>query len=141
MDLTQKDALLELLWNSLKPVEGQPDQRQTGWGTKTKIGLLACIERLESEAQERSSRALCAMVGPHPLTLKMAKERLSALGVTIRRIEGEYRVSVKGSREPYFTDALIDAYLTGKAMAEYMREISTCPVDRFVCQNTGKMVG
>jgi hypothetical protein len=43
---TCKDALCALLWDSLKPVPGHPDRRQTEWGTKTQEGLTRCIVRI-----------------------------------------------------------------------------------------------
>ena len=39
------DAIVELLWNSLKRVPNHPDRRQTGVGSKTKQGLIASILR------------------------------------------------------------------------------------------------
>lgn len=56
MNAKQQMMFLELLWGSLKQ-EPAPDRnwkrrkpederRQTGWGTKTQTGLLACIDRI-----------------------------------------------------------------------------------------------
>ncbi len=42
----QETAVIALLWDSLKRDPEHPDRRKTGWGTKTKIGLVACIERI-----------------------------------------------------------------------------------------------
>jgi hypothetical protein len=39
-----RTALLGLLWDSLKRDPDHKDRRQTGFGTKTKEGLVACIE-------------------------------------------------------------------------------------------------
>ncbi len=36
----------ELLWDYLPKDPDHSDRRKTGWGTKTKIGLVACIERI-----------------------------------------------------------------------------------------------
>ncbi len=45
----QEAALLDLLWGymrrDLNP-EHRKDRVQTGWGTKTKQGLIACIKRI-----------------------------------------------------------------------------------------------
>ena len=59
MNDRQKQMFLELLWDSLKQ-EPAPDRnwkrrksederRQTGWGTKTRCGLLACIDRIVTQ--------------------------------------------------------------------------------------------
>lgn len=42
----QKEWIIELLWNSLKRETGCPDRRQTGWGSKTQTGLIACVHRI-----------------------------------------------------------------------------------------------
>ncbi len=42
----QQSAIVELLWDYLKKDPEHKDRRQTGWGTKTKVGLCACIERI-----------------------------------------------------------------------------------------------
>jgi len=58
----QKQMVLELLWGSLKQ-EPAPDRkwkrrkpederRQTGWGTKTRCGLCACIGRIFDEGAD-----------------------------------------------------------------------------------------
>ena len=49
MSENQKQLLFELLWDSLKKDPEHKDRRQTGWGTKTKIGLVACIDRIVGE--------------------------------------------------------------------------------------------
>jgi len=41
------DALIELLWDSLKRDPNHNDRRQTGWGSKTKVGLIRCIFKVE----------------------------------------------------------------------------------------------
>lgn len=45
----QRDELIELLWESLKRDREHTDRRQTGWGTKTKLGLIACVERIVND--------------------------------------------------------------------------------------------
>lgn len=42
----QNDQLITLLWESMKKDPEHKDRRQTGWGTKTKEGLCACIARI-----------------------------------------------------------------------------------------------
>lgn len=49
MSEKQQKAIIELLWASLKRDPEHKDRRQTGWGTKTKQGLIACIERIAAE--------------------------------------------------------------------------------------------
>jgi hypothetical protein len=44
----KRNAILELLWDSLKRDTEHKDRRQTGWGTKTKIGLVASLDRIYS---------------------------------------------------------------------------------------------
>jgi hypothetical protein len=39
-------AIVELLWDSLKRDPEHRDRRQTGWGTKTKTGLAACLDNI-----------------------------------------------------------------------------------------------
>ncbi len=46
MTKKQQDAVLELLWDSMKRDPENRDRVRTGWGTKTKEGLVACIERI-----------------------------------------------------------------------------------------------
>jgi len=52
IDPVQENKLIELLWHSLKPDPLRndsgysDDRRMTGWGTKTKQGLIACIESI-----------------------------------------------------------------------------------------------
>lgn len=46
MTREQKNAVMDLLWDSLKRDPKHSNRRQTGWGTKTKVGLCACIERI-----------------------------------------------------------------------------------------------
>ena len=42
----QRRAVKELLWDSLRRDPENSNRRQTGWGTKTLTGLIACIERI-----------------------------------------------------------------------------------------------
>jgi hypothetical protein len=42
----QKQALIDLLWSSMRRDKEHRDRVQTGWGTKTQDGLIACIERI-----------------------------------------------------------------------------------------------
>jgi hypothetical protein len=42
----QGEQIVELLWDSLKRDPDHKDRRQTGWGTKTKFGLIACLDRI-----------------------------------------------------------------------------------------------
>lgn len=46
MKPAQRAALLALLWDCMKKDRENPDRVQTGWGTKTQDGLIACIERI-----------------------------------------------------------------------------------------------
>lgn len=41
----KENELIPLLWDYLKRDPEHKDRRQTGWGTKTKQGLVASIER------------------------------------------------------------------------------------------------
>jgi hypothetical protein len=45
----QKQLLFELLWDHLPKDSEHKDRRHTGWGTKTKVGLIACIDRIVGE--------------------------------------------------------------------------------------------
>ena len=44
----------ELLWPYLKKAKGHNDRRQTGWGTKTLPGLVACIGRIMQEKKDQN---------------------------------------------------------------------------------------
>jgi ABC-type phosphonate transport system ATPase subunit len=46
MSDSQRDMLLSLLWNYMKQDPENPNRVQTTWGTKTRDGLIACIERI-----------------------------------------------------------------------------------------------
>ena len=51
MTKRQEAAFLDLLWESLRKDAEHKDRRRTGWGTKTQIGLLACIDRIMTEKE------------------------------------------------------------------------------------------
>jgi hypothetical protein len=53
------------------------------------------------------------------MTFTQAKQDLSKLGVTLRKIDGEFRVTLKGAGEAgaYYTGDLSDAVATGKRIA------------------------
>lgn len=42
----QAKVLIELLWNYMRKDREHKDRVHTGWGTKTKTGLVACIARI-----------------------------------------------------------------------------------------------
>jgi hypothetical protein len=42
----QEEAVAELLWDYLKRDPEHRDRRATGWGTKTLVGLTACVNRI-----------------------------------------------------------------------------------------------
>jgi hypothetical protein len=42
----REQEICDLLWDSLARDPEHPDRRCTGWGTKTKKGLVACLERI-----------------------------------------------------------------------------------------------
>lgn len=42
---TEQD-IIDAFWDSLPKVPGHSDRRMTGWGSKTKIGLIATVKRL-----------------------------------------------------------------------------------------------
>ena len=45
------DKVADLLWDCLTKSLDHPDRRHTGWGTKTKEGLAACVLRIVEEEQ------------------------------------------------------------------------------------------
>ena len=45
----REQALVDLLWDYLKKDPEHKDRRQTSFGTKTKQGLVACIDRINKE--------------------------------------------------------------------------------------------
>lgn len=47
----QQDAVIELLWDSLKRDPEHKDRRKTGYGTKTKEGLIACLAHIFIEEE------------------------------------------------------------------------------------------
>lgn len=50
---TKEQAIIELLWDSLKRDPEHKDRRQTGWGTKTQMGLVASLNRIYEEEEDR----------------------------------------------------------------------------------------
>jgi uncharacterized protein YjdB len=48
----QRNDLIDLLWASMRTDPAHRDRKQTGWGTKTQHGLLACIERIVASTGE-----------------------------------------------------------------------------------------
>jgi len=49
LTLYQKEQITDLLWNSLKkgkPLSDGAETRETGWGTKTRHGLIQCIRSI-----------------------------------------------------------------------------------------------
>ena len=63
MTLEQEDQIIVFLWDSLKRDPEHKDRRQTGWGTYTKKGLLACLDRL-NRAEDRDTCGSC-LAGHH----------------------------------------------------------------------------
>ena len=53
MNEVQQQKIVGLLWDFLKRDSEHKDRRQTGWGTKTKRGLVLCIERIISETGDQ----------------------------------------------------------------------------------------
>ncbi len=52
MNKETKERWLDLLWDSLKKdPRHRTTHRQTGWGVKTKIGLLACVGTIIKETK------------------------------------------------------------------------------------------
>jgi hypothetical protein len=47
----QRKQLLELLWGCMTRDPEHTDRVQTGWGTKTREGLVACIERITTTGE------------------------------------------------------------------------------------------
>ena len=49
--MNTEEKIIELLWDYLEAKNPEhKDQKLTGWGTKTKQGLVACIERIGKES-------------------------------------------------------------------------------------------
>lgn len=91
MQLTQyqNDRLLELLWGSLRTVDNNskfeylPRPRvQTGWGDKTKTGLLASIERIINEPEDPNK--------PKPRRNSTAKQTLNYTLSDVLGVKGYY---------------------------------------------------
>lgn len=49
----QAAALVALLWDYMKPDREHPDRVHTSFGTKTRTGLCACIERVITENEAK----------------------------------------------------------------------------------------
>ena len=49
MTMKQEKDIKELLWDYLPKDKDHKDRRQTGWGTKTEEGLMACIKNIMEE--------------------------------------------------------------------------------------------
>jgi hypothetical protein len=62
------------------------------------------------------------------MTLRQAQARLRAVGVTLTKYDGEYRVNVKGGMEisAYYTNDLDDAVVTGEDMAQRQPRSNPC---------------
>lgn len=58
MTAKQEKAIIDLLWSSMKRDREHSDRVQTGWGTKSKAGLVVCIERIMRE--DNLDRAIAA---------------------------------------------------------------------------------
>lgn len=51
----QQNDLLELLWDSMHRDKGSIGRVRTGWGTKTREGLLRCIARIAFEESDAAA--------------------------------------------------------------------------------------
>jgi len=51
----QQTELFELLWDSLQNAPKHKNVKRTGWGFKSKTGLVACIERIIFESDSLDS--------------------------------------------------------------------------------------
>jgi hypothetical protein len=48
--MSKYDQIIDLLWDSLKhDPQHSPETRMTSWGSKTKDGLVACIDHILAE--------------------------------------------------------------------------------------------
>jgi len=45
----RQQAIIGLLWDSMKRDPEHKDRVRTSWGTKTKLGLALCVERIFEE--------------------------------------------------------------------------------------------
>lgn len=65
-------------------------------------------------------KALRNEIAKKGVTLKEAIKLLSAKGITLKKVDGEYQVNYKGGKEAttYYTDDLDDAVATGVYMSE-----------------------
>jgi hypothetical protein len=46
LEALREESIISLLWGCLPLDPEFEDRRQTGWGTKTKAGLVACLDRI-----------------------------------------------------------------------------------------------
>ena len=53
-----EDRLADLLWEFLSKSKGHIDRRETSWGSKTKMGLTACILNIVTEGNGQDYRGL-----------------------------------------------------------------------------------
>ena len=44
--------VIDAFWDALPKVLAHPDRRYTGWGSKTKVGLVATVKRLGRGLEE-----------------------------------------------------------------------------------------
>lgn len=51
MEEERGNQIIELLWDYMKKDRMYIDRVHTGWGTKTKVGLLNCIDRIMEEKE------------------------------------------------------------------------------------------
>ena len=56
MSEAQVNAVIELLWDYMKRDPEHRDRVQTGWGTKTREGLVACVQRAVTPARRKAGR-------------------------------------------------------------------------------------
>jgi hypothetical protein len=54
---TIEHEITDLLWHHLPRVAGHPDRRQTGWGSKTKLGLYRCMKRIIEENDDGTTHS------------------------------------------------------------------------------------
>ncbi len=54
---------------------------------------------------------------PERPTQALVRAKLAAVGISFRNIAGEFRVVIPGTRDPYFTDDLLDALDAGLELA------------------------
>jgi len=59
MKSEQTIGLIDLLWDHLKKDPTNSERVQTGWGNKTKEGLVECIKSLERPRQQYAQVVVC----------------------------------------------------------------------------------